>query len=998
MRSIFCSGNGRRLAGIIVAGFLPFFAGGLQAGTIFPNPIYDLQAQSAFILSYDLNGDGRPDLVAAEGGRIAITLGLPDGQLGAPIILDSPGGSVFTVAVGDFNADGIPDLAQASNGTALGRPGANVFLGEGGGRFHVALPVDIGGFQNDSTATGDFNGDGKDDLIVESSSLGTIWLALSRGDGTFDPPAIVATGIFGQALAVADFNGDGKADLAAADTLAAPPARPSDLGFVRIFPGLGDGTFGPPASTGVGIFPMSLAVADLNRDSHPDLAVANYLSGSVSVLLGSGDGSFTPQALPTVSAAAAVAAADLDGDHIPDLAICAVNLLVARGRGDGTFDTPVESPSWGTATDLAVGDFDGDTRPDLVVLNSASSIALLFANGDGTYGSQRRVTMGSPNGLDLNVADFDGDGIPDLARSDNRVILVRPGLGNGDFSPDLLFTLTTDPFYLPPNAVGDFNDDGQYDLITFGGTPGISVHPGNGDGHFAEPINFLLTGTVQSVAIADLDGDGKLDLAVATYNPEALNILKGLGDGTFTLASTLSLGFGPGFLGMTSGDFNGDHALDLVIVPTLPPLPPTPFPPPSPANIYVLFGHGDGTFRSPSPVEAAVLPKWPVAADFNGDGIADLAVSDTYAPFGVSRGVSVLISRGDSTFAPPSWNRVYPAPGFLVAADFDGDGKEDLAAGRVGRLDIALLIGQGDGTFRPSLDFGGAFEAQNLATGDFDSDGRPDLAVADYVYPAAGASILLNRLTGQEHGPDAATGGDHRAECGSLPGGATPLDASPSTDADSSPGTNDDIVGFEWFEMTGGPAPRFLGRGEILGAALAPGDHPVHLVVTDRLGETDAEDFILTVADTTPPDISVSVSPSSLWPPNHLLIPVHATVLSADRCGEVSVVLESITSSEPDDAPGGSDGNTIHDIQGADPGTPDFDFLLRAERIFPGPGRTYQITYRATDTFGNTSRATASVLVPANPQSSALRGYRSQWVHSSGAGGSPAPPWPIRPR
>jgi hypothetical protein len=165
-----------------------------------------------------------------------------------------------------------------------------------------------------------------------------------------------------------------------------------------------------------------------------------------------------------------------------------------------------------------------------------------------------------------------------------------------------------------------------------------------------------------------------------------------------------------------------------------------------------------------------------------------------------------------------------------------------------------------------------------------------------------------------------------------------------------------------------GKRPRFLGSAENLGVDLPLGDNHLRLVVTDRIGESDAQEFLLILVDTTPPEIVVTMSPGVLWPPNHRLVPVHVTLALHDDCTPVTAELESILSSEPDNAPGTSDGNTTRDIQGAAFHTPDFDFLLRAERIFPGPGRLYRVTYRASDGSGNISRYRFGVVVPAIPE------------------------------
>jgi hypothetical protein len=279
-----------------------------------------------------------------------------------------------------------------------------------------------------------------------------------------------------------------------------------------------------------------------------------------------------------------------------------------------------------------------------------------------------------------------------------------------------------------------------------------------------------------------------------------------------------------------------------------------------------------------------------------------------------------------------------------------------------------------------------------MVSGDFNSDGRPDLAVSNST-PAGISDILLNRLAEAEHASDAVTGGDQVGECGGSSGGEFLLDGSASSDADSTPGTHDDIVGFEWFEVLGLFQSNYLGRGEKLAVSLPLGVHRIRLVLTDSVGETDSEEFTLTFQDDTPPSIAVTLSPSKLWPPNHKLVPVHASVIASDSCGAVTVVLESVTSSEPDDAPGNNDGNTTGDIQGADAETADFDFLLRAERAYPGPGRTYRFTYRATDAAGNVSKATSSVLVPASSSPSSLRApLKKTGTPASPGSHSPSPP------
>jgi len=205
--------------------------------------------------------------------------------------------------------------------------------------------------------------------------------------------------------------------------------------------------------------------------------------------------------------------------------------------------------------------------------------------------------------------------------------------------------------------------------------------------------------------------------------------------------------------------------------------------------------------------------------------------------------------------------------------------------------------------------------------------------------------------------PRADAGEDERAECASPDGATLRLDGSGSSDPDSTPGTNDDIVSFEWFLGFGGPDAMLLGSGETLELTLPLGRHTVTLRVEDSFGVTDTDEVLKTVEDTMDPTLGVSVSPAMLWPPNGRFVPIHARVSAQDACGEVSVVLESISHDE-------ERGNGQDDVRDADLGEPDFDFALRAARDGGGNGRTYTVTYLATDGTGREARASSSVRVP----------------------------------
>jgi hypothetical protein len=201
--------------------------------------------------------------------------------------------------------------------------------------------------------------------------------------------------------------------------------------------------------------------------------------------------------------------------------------------------------------------------------------------------------------------------------------------------------------------------------------------------------------------------------------------------------------------------------------------------------------------------------------------------------------------------------------------------------------------------------------------------------------------------------PVADAGPDQTVEC------PTPvlLDGSASSDVDSTEGTNDHIVSFEW-SLDG----NVVADGEMAEVELPTGTHVITLTVTDVYGAQDTDEVTITVEDTTPPVVNVTARPKRLWPPNHKMRDVYLDVEVEDACDEAPMItLVSVESNEPDNGTG--DGDTANDIQGVDGGD-DRHILLRAERAGPGMGRVYTITYSVVDAAGNETMATTTVRVP----------------------------------
>jgi len=324
-----------------------------------------------------------------------------------------------SVAVADFNGDGKLDLAVPVYSEFTSNSDVNIFLGNGDGTFKAGPEFAVSGQNVNNAAIADFNGDGKPDLAISLPDTGEIQVLLGNGDGSFTPmPAIPASGV--SVVAAGDFNGDGNADLILVNT---------GPGTLTILLGNGDGTFATGATLPVAGSPSAVVAGDFNRDGKIDLAVVDGSADAVTVLLGNGDGGFAQVASSpqTGYQPVAIVAADFNGDGILDLAVSNLNggnpipgsVTVLLGNGDGTFVATAASPATGAVpSTIVLGDFNGDGKADLVTGNTGSNTAtVLLSNGDGSFATPLSPSPGiNPF---LAVGDFDGDGLPDIAAANN---------------------------------------------------------------------------------------------------------------------------------------------------------------------------------------------------------------------------------------------------------------------------------------------------------------------------------------------------------------------------------------------------------------------------------------------------------------------------------------------------------------------------------------------------------------------------------------------------
>ena len=773
-------------------------------GTLQPIVSFASGPTPTFVVAGDFNGDGRADIATASLGSstVSVLTGNGNGTFSAPTNYPIPAPAVW-LAVGDFNQDGYSDLVTVN--PSPGQSVSNGFFnnvsvllsnGNSGGLLPaVTYPA---GLNPQSVAVGDFNGDGVSDLLVGNLGSSNVSVLLGKTDGTFLPQIAFPAGAQPYSVAAGDFNGDGKVDLAyvgvspsstfALDILVGtnlnltasagavqstvvgtPFPTPLQVTITNSGAPMSGVTvnFTAPASGASATLSSSSAVTDANGNATVT-ATANATSGSYTVTA-SALGLSTSFSLVNLVAAPSVLTPSPATPQVTTIGSAfplplKVTLTDSAGNPASGVTVTFTAPTGGATATLSapsavtntsgvasvtatanntVGSYTvtasalglaanfqlSNVNPVSVSLSTASNsstfgapvtmtaaVTPATATGKITFydgvtvlgtkplssGSATFSTVLLPAGARKLTAYYSGDSNFLSARSAPFVQTVRsiPGAGFGPGAPISLGSA------LPASvAVGDFNGDGKVDVALPGGQSGpsiVTVMLGKGDGTFQPLTNYAVGTGPTAVAVGDFNGDGFADLAVTNFGTNNVSILLGNGDGTFQTAVNYPAGGSPTLILMA--DFNGDGKPDLVV---------------GGSGVNLLLGNGDGSFAAPVSLPNLTNPASLVAGDFNGDGKADLAV---WAPAGSS--LQVLLGNGDGTFqnAPTSLTLAKNLSALIATADYNNDGKADISvASPAGNF---VLLGNGDGSFQPVP----SLVSLGSVVGDFNGDGLPDLA------------------------------------------------------------------------------------------------------------------------------------------------------------------------------------------------------------------------------------------------------------------------------
>jgi hypothetical protein len=728
-------------------------------GTLASSISFPTGTGPADIVAADFTGDGKPDIVTANAGGNSVSLVRHNGQTGASAGFLAPvnfpvSTDLEQISAGDVNGDGKLDLAVSGfNGVDVT---LSVLINNGSGNF--AAPVNYQSAPGSrifsyAVTLRDLNNDGKAELIgggmysAGSSDYGALIVRRNTGSGAFGTAEIYQFENYipsPKEITTGDINGDGFTDI-----IAAVPSGRANEGFETLLSN-GVGGFQTPKYYEASQQTFDVAAFDVDGDGDLDVATLANSSAAVTIHENPGNGVF--RILPRYNVASlsdAVESADIDNDGDTDIVvngevgIASNNAVVKilKNNGDGTFAPAIDYSPPRNFADMKLRDINNDGFVDMIFAPDgnfpAYHIGTALNNGNGTFAPTVVRELFACGGGTIDAYDLDGDGDRDIVFTEEEScqnISARIFILRNDGNQSFFVMPVLHPPGLPHElAIADVTGDGKADIIT-AVSGSMEVFPGNGNLTFGSPI--LSTSEPFKFKAADFNGDGKLDLAMimqqSSFGTDTLATSLGNGDGTFQAVRTQT-----GSSVLESLRISND--LDV-----------------SDFNgdgkndlltynyasndVSLFLNAGDGSLLPHQRYGIGNTPILGTAADFNRDGKIDIAAAIGLPPSGLQNAVVVLRNTGVQTTRPTMF-------------DFDGDGKADISIFRpsVGEWWIYKSSNGGNAAFQ----FGNS--SDKLAPGDFTGDGKTDIAIWR---PATGEWFILRSEDGSYYSFPFGTNGD----------------------------------------------------------------------------------------------------------------------------------------------------------------------------------------------------------------------------------------------
>lgn len=639
----------------------------------------------------DFDKDMYADIAVANAGtdNIGLFFGYGNGtfynQTTYPIADDS---NPQSITHGDFNNDSRPDIVVANSGN----DNINILINSYGGCFQDQIPYDTGyGSNPHGIVVGDINNDKILDIVVANNGKGSIDVFIGNADGTFSDEKTYSLGDDSYPVAVdlGDFNNDTRVDIVVVRNVA-------DQIVIFLQDDNKDFFIYGSYDTGDNSWPGIAVVSDINNDTILDISVGNYRSNSIYIFIGIGDGTFS--------------------------------LLYTYQTGDGA-----------GLKSLTIGDFNSDGRSDIAIVNALNDyVGILLGIGNGSFSKQNIYSLNNgsqPSGI--AVGDFDGDNRLDISVSNQNTdnIAVLFGYGNGTFADQITFStgIGSQPTSV---AVGDFNNDGLFDIVI------ANSQTGNVGVLFA-CINrtFFTVITLPTndrfslprfIAVGHFNNDSLLDIAVSNGYGENIGIYLALPWITFLNVPPYSTGVSSQPVHVATGDFNNDAKLDIAVANS------------GTNNVMILLGSGYGTISSETVYKTGDNSQscWIAIGDLNNDKQLDIAVANSG-----NDNVGILYGYGNGNFSNQITysTGLQSTPTSVVIGYFNNDTHMDIAVANYGSNSVGILYGDENGSFTYKILFSAGFDSRPFAltSGNMIEGNRSDIIVVNNGY--SNIQILSNQ-------------------------------------------------------------------------------------------------------------------------------------------------------------------------------------------------------------------------------------------------------------